>query len=195
MKPTLLAAAFGLICVGGVVPPAHAQTYGQEGGGDPAQYAQQPSQGSQNGAENGWSGRGSRQAPLGGYAQNEPNEAPEAGVGPGHGVGHGPGHGPHAGGPPSPPPPHGPPPPPNAARFVFQRGSARIEVTCPQVFGLRDCVEAATELLDKIHSLGHGAHHPSAGNGPAGGGPAQQSAPGGGSAPQAAPEPDSGERM
>jgi hypothetical protein len=197
MKPTLLAAAVGLMCVGALAQPSHAQPYEHEGGGDSAQHAQQPDQGSQNGDEEGLSGRGARHAPAGGYAQDQENEATGQAFAPG------PAHGPHAGGPPPPPPPHGPPPPPNAARFVFQRGSARIDVTCPQVFALRDCVQAATELLDKIHSLRSGAQAPGASNGPAGGNSApargggsfeQQSAPDGGSAPHATP-PDNGGRM
>lgn len=62
---------------------------------------------------------------------------------------------PSPGGPPS--MPHRPPSPPEVARFVFERGGARMEITCPQAFALQDCVQAATELLDKLESL---HHHP-----------------------------------
>ena len=52
-----------------------------------------------------------------------------------------------------PPPAHRPPPPPNAARFVFQRGDARMEITCPASDPLQDCVQAASQLMDKLATL------------------------------------------
>lgn len=188
MKRTLLATTIGLTFIAASIQPTLAQDpYGQESGGGSPQYGQQPDQGAENGGEDEWQDHGLRHAHPGGYSQNEQNEAPGGGPGP------------HAG---AAPPPHGPPPPPNAARFVFQRGSARIDVTCPQAFGLRDCIQAASELLDKIHSLGSGAHRPDAENGAGGGnnnsapggGTGQQPAPGG-STPQATPPDRGGDRM
>lgn len=43
-----------------------------------------------------------------------------------------------------------------AARFQFSRGDARIDIRCPQNETLQDCVEAASRLIDKVHSLEQG---------------------------------------
>lgn len=176
MKSTLLATAVGLAFIGASAPLCYAQPSPQTAGGDFAQYgAQQDSPGDAAGDWRDW-----RREHHWRYSQNEPDQqAPTPHSGPGA--------------PPLPPPhpvPHPPPPPPpaNAAHFVFQRGRARIDITCPQVFALNDCVQAATELLDKIHSLHDGQPHRAAAASPgsdqvpgadAGNGNDQQPRPGG----------------
>lgn len=39
------------------------------------------------------------------------------------------------------------------ARFQFSRGNAYIDIRCPRNDSLQDCVEAASRLIDKVHSL------------------------------------------
>ncbi len=39
------------------------------------------------------------------------------------------------------------------ARFQFSRGDARIDIRCPQNETLQSCVQAASQLIDKVHSL------------------------------------------
>ena len=177
MKRTLLATAVGLIFSGASAQLCLAQPYGNGGGGQSAQYGPPPSQPQPSGDEDGW-GRHWRHERRG-YSDNEDSEA----------AGPGPGADRRAEGPMGPPgAPHRPPPPPpgNAARFVFQRGPARIDITCPQFFALRDCIEAATELLDKIHSLRGNAMHSGAHGRPGDGG-SPTAAPGNGNNPQPAP--------
>lgn len=41
----------------------------------------------------------------------------------------------------------------SGARFQFSRGNAYIDIRCPQNDSLQDCVEAASRLIDKVHSL------------------------------------------
>lgn len=41
----------------------------------------------------------------------------------------------------------------SGARFRFSRGNAKIDIRCPQNDSLQDCVEAASRLIDKLHSL------------------------------------------
>jgi len=174
MKRTLLATAVGLTFIGASAPLCLAQPYGNDGSGQSAQYGQPPSQASPTDDQGTWSGRYWRHERRGGTSDDEaPEPGPQAA-------------GAHWG---PPWPPHHPPPPPppgNAAHFVFQRGPARIDITCPQFFALRDCIQAATELLDKIHRLRGNAMHPGARGGPGdGGGPTP--APGTGNGPQPAP--------
>lgn len=40
------------------------------------------------------------------------------------------------------------------ARFRFSRGNATIDIKCPPNEPLQNCVEAASRLIDKVHSLG-----------------------------------------
>jgi hypothetical protein len=192
MKKTLLASAVGLTFLGASAQISFAQSYSPEGNGNSPQYGQQTGQASPTGDEDGWLERW-RHEQSGRDSESGQNESAE----------HGPRSG--AGGGSAPPPhPHHPPPPPaaNAAHFVFQRGSARIDITCPQVFALNDCIQAAMELFDKIHSLragaqnsGAGTPHPGVANAPSGGAEppsgtasgdakARQSAPSGGIVPQ-----------
>jgi hypothetical protein len=172
MKRTLLASAVGLTFIAASAQLSFAQTYPSESSGNSTQYRQQTGQASPTGDEDGWLERW-RHEQSGRDSENGQNESAE------HGEGSGP-----AAGPPIPPRPHHLPPPPaaNAAHFVFQRGSARIDITCPQVFALNDCIQAAMELFDKIHSLRVGAQNPGAGT----------PHPGVGSAPSGATQPPSG---
>jgi hypothetical protein len=39
------------------------------------------------------------------------------------------------------------------ARFQFSRGDAQIDIRCPQSESLQNCVQAAIQLIDKVHSL------------------------------------------
>jgi hypothetical protein len=39
------------------------------------------------------------------------------------------------------------------ARFQFSRGDAHIDIRCPQNESLQSCVQAASQLIDKVHSL------------------------------------------
>ena len=39
------------------------------------------------------------------------------------------------------------------ARFQFSRGDTQIDIRCPQNESLQNCVQAANQLLDKVHSL------------------------------------------
>ncbi|MGH6672004.1 MAG: hypothetical protein ACRECV_08525 [Xanthobacteraceae bacterium] len=154
MKRTLLATAVGLAFIGASAQLALAQPFPAQGaGGNSIQYGQpQESPGDSVGGWQHW-----RRAHRWRYSQNEPNQAA------------GPGAGPGAPPPPLPVPHHPPPPKPaNAAHFVFQRGRARIDITCPQAFALNDCIQAAAELLDKIHSLRAGEQHRGAAVSPGG---------------------------
>lgn len=36
------------------------------------------------------------------------------------------------------------------ARFIFQRGNARVDIQCPADQSLKDCVDAAGTLIDKV---------------------------------------------
>jgi hypothetical protein len=49
------------------------------------------------------------------------------------------------------------------ARFQFSRGDARIDIRCPPNAALQDCVEAASRLIDKVHSLERGPTAPTTG--------------------------------
>ena len=40
-----------------------------------------------------------------------------------------------------------------AARFRFRRGDASMDIRCPQNETLRDCVQAVSQLLDKMNSF------------------------------------------
>jgi hypothetical protein len=42
------------------------------------------------------------------------------------------------------------------ARFQFSRGDAHIDIRCPQNESLQNCVRAASQLIDKVHSLAPG---------------------------------------
>lgn len=181
MKRTLLTTAVGLTFIGASAQLCLAQPYAQ-GEGESAQYRQPPEQGPPPGDRDGWSYWRWRHAQRDRYSEPTPGESGPPGPGPG--------------GPPL--PPHRPPPPPaNAAHFVFQRGPARIDITCPQVFALQDCIQAATQLLDKMSSLRAGGRHPGANDAPgggssnppagSGGGHSEQPAPNGATTPQLAP--------
>ena len=50
------------------------------------------------------------------------------------------------------------------ARFQFSRGDARIDIRCPQNEALQDCVQAASQLIDKVHSLEPGSAQQGAGH-------------------------------
>jgi hypothetical protein len=50
------------------------------------------------------------------------------------------------------------------ARFQFSRGDARIDIRCPQNEALQDCVDAASRLIDKVHSLEPGSAQQGAGH-------------------------------
>ena len=39
------------------------------------------------------------------------------------------------------------------ARFHFSRGDAQIDIRCPQNETLQNCVQAASQLIDKVHGL------------------------------------------
>ncbi len=39
------------------------------------------------------------------------------------------------------------------ARFQFSKGDAHIDIRCPQNETLQDCVDGASRLIDKVHSL------------------------------------------
>jgi hypothetical protein len=39
------------------------------------------------------------------------------------------------------------------ARFQFSRGDAHIDIRCPQNESLQSCVQAASQLIDKVHGL------------------------------------------
>jgi hypothetical protein len=41
----------------------------------------------------------------------------------------------------------------SGARFQFSRADAHIDIRCPQTESLQNCVQAATQLIDKVHSL------------------------------------------
>lgn len=43
------------------------------------------------------------------------------------------------------------------ARFQFTRGDALIDIRCPRNETLQDCVDAASRLIDKVHSLEQGS--------------------------------------
>jgi hypothetical protein len=43
------------------------------------------------------------------------------------------------------------------ARFQFRRGDAQIDIRCPQTESLQSCVQAASQLIDKVHSLTPGS--------------------------------------
>jgi hypothetical protein len=47
------------------------------------------------------------------------------------------------------------------ARFQFSKGDAHIDIRCPQNETLQDCVDAASRLIDKVHSLEPGSAAPS----------------------------------
>ncbi len=42
---------------------------------------------------------------------------------------------------------------PRGAHFVFQRGNARIDIQCPANQSVKDCVSAASTLIDKVSSM------------------------------------------
>ncbi len=39
------------------------------------------------------------------------------------------------------------------ARFQFSKGDAHIDIRCPQNETLQNCVDAASLLIDKVHSF------------------------------------------
>jgi hypothetical protein len=43
---------------------------------------------------------------------------------------------------------------PRGAHFRFQRGNARIDIQCPANQSLKDCVDAASTLIDKVAHMG-----------------------------------------
>ena len=43
------------------------------------------------------------------------------------------------------------------ARFQFSKGDAHIDIRCPQNETLQNCVDAASRLIDKVHSLEPGS--------------------------------------
>ena len=43
------------------------------------------------------------------------------------------------------------------ARFQFSKGDAHIDIRCPQNETLQSCVDAASRLIDKVHSLEPGS--------------------------------------
>jgi hypothetical protein len=47
------------------------------------------------------------------------------------------------------------------ARFQFSKGDAHIDIRCPQNETLQNCVDAASRLIDKVHSLEPGSAEPS----------------------------------
>jgi hypothetical protein len=67
---------------------------------------------------------------------------------------------------------------PRGAHFRFRRGDARIDIQCPARESLQSCVEAATELIDRVSRLGPHTSTPGATNGSRGESP--RGAPGAG---------------
>jgi hypothetical protein len=56
---------------------------------------------------------------------------------------------------------------PRGARFTFTRGNARVDIQCPANQPLKECVDAASTLIDKVGSMGPpapGQPKPPAGN-------------------------------
>lgn len=45
----------------------------------------------------------------------------------------------------------------SGARFRFSRGDAHIDIRCPQNESLQNCVQAASQLIDKVQSLTPGS--------------------------------------
>lgn len=43
---------------------------------------------------------------------------------------------------------------PRGARFTFTRGNARVDIRCPANQSLKDCVDAASTLIDKVRGMG-----------------------------------------
>jgi hypothetical protein len=43
---------------------------------------------------------------------------------------------------------------PRGAHFSFSRGNARIDIQCPANQSLKDCVDAASTLIDKVARMG-----------------------------------------
>lgn len=197
MKRTLLASAVALTFIGAATQLSFAQPYWSEDAAGSSQSLQPPETNDPADAQDGWSNQPWHRGPPGHYSQNQANDNDNAVQG------HGPG---------GPPLLHRPPPPPpaDAARFVFQHGPARMEITCPQVFALQDCIQGATELLDKLNSLRNSPHRigsapsntraplaaPSNEQAPApGGGQNMQPLPGPEKTPPPAPMPGNNDRM
>lgn len=44
--------------------------------------------------------------------------------------------------------------PPRGARFTFTRGDARVDIQCPASQSLKDCIDAASTLIDKVAGMG-----------------------------------------
>jgi hypothetical protein len=60
---------------------------------------------------------------------------------------------------------------PRGARFIFTRGNSRVDIQCPANQNLKECVDAASTLIDKVRSMGPsdsppGQPKPPAGNQP-----------------------------
>jgi hypothetical protein len=75
---------------------------------------------------------------------------------------------------------------PRGAHFRFRRGDARIDIQCPARESLQSCVEAATELIDRVSRLGSHPSTPGAPDGSRGEGP--RGAPGEGAPERAIPQ-------
>jgi hypothetical protein len=69
---------------------------------------------------------------------------------------------------------------PRGAHFRFRRGDARIDIQCPARESLQSCVEAASELIDRVSRLGPRTSTPGATDGSRG------------ASPQGAPRDDEG---
>ena len=75
------------------------------------------------------------------------------------------------------------------ARFTFTRGDGRVDIQCPANQSLKDCVEAASTLIDKVAGMGQQPERARPPGGDSGAGPTPGSTPGG-------PSPDKpGQRM
>lgn len=43
---------------------------------------------------------------------------------------------------------------PRGARFTFTRGNARVDIQCPANQSLKECIDAASTLMDKVRGMG-----------------------------------------
>lgn len=66
---------------------------------------------------------------------------------------------------------------PRGARFTFTRGNARVDIQCPVNQSLKECVDAASTLIDKVGDMGPSAGQPQSPGG--NGGPMPGNMPGG----------------
>ena len=72
---------------------------------------------------------------------------------------------------------------PRGARFTFTRGNARVDIQCPANQSLKDCVDAAGTLIDKVMRMNPPPPPPGAAKPPAPNGAKDGSAGPGGKAP------------